>query len=580
MKTLKEILYKELDIKESFEIPTKLLEKMLGSDRPEFLSKISEIYNYEEDSLRDLFQQEQSNRKDFMQDYTPDCICKIFQKIVGKSDELLDICSGTGALTISAVKDNKVQYLQCEELSSASIPYLLLNLSLRNLSGRIYQKDVITRKVETVYQLTNGEKFSTVQKIDNSTVKDQFDLIISNPPYSLSYTPDENDTRFQEYVAPPKSRADYLFVLDAIERLKQNGKAFFILPHGVLFRSSQEYKIRKQLIENNLLEAVIGLPDNLFMNTQIPTVILVFNKDKKDTNTLFIDGSKCFTKGKNTNYMNEEHVKKFVETYNNKKEVQYFSRIVKLEEIKENDFNLNIPRYIQEERIEKEINIDEILKELQKIDEDTKKTVIELKELTGQLEYRNYDGTVNEEKTKNYHNNVFSMIDLMEKDGQIQEIEDVINSVKRLDDDISTNYEWKKLTDLVKIERAKKGKTYKAGSIKIQMSATRGQMFYLATDQEVETYYAVMEPITEINTFYLFEILQEDTERFLSIYQTGLNITTDIFDYWEVPIHKKIETQNQFAKILYDMNNLISQEETAIQFYQDYKDFHLQKLLP
>lgn len=580
MKSLKEVLYEELKVKESFEIPTKLLEKMLGNEKEEFLEKVDSIYNYEEDSLRDLFQSEQSSRKDLMQDYTPDCICKIIQKIVGKSEELLDMCSGTGALTISAIKDNKVKYLQCEELSSASIPYLLLNLSLRNISGKVYQKDVITRDVKKVYQLTSGTKFSTIEVIENPIEKSQFDLIISNPPYSLSYTPDENDSRLKGYEAPPKSKADYLFVLDALERLKENGKAFFIFPQGVLFRGSQEYKIRKQLIDNNLLEAVINLPANLFMNTQIPTVMLVFNKNKQDTNIMFADGSKCFIKGKKQNNMNEQQIEQFAESYNDKKEIKYFSRIVKYEEIIQNDYNLNVPRYIEQKQIKKEINIDETLKELQKIDKEQKETVKGLKNLVTQLEYRNYDGTTNEEKTKKYQGNSLALIDLIENSPLIQGLEDVIESAKKLDDEISTDYEWKKVTDLVKIERAKKNKIYKAGSIKIQMSATRGQMFYLTTDQEVETHYAVMEPIIEINTFYLFEILKDDVERFLSIYQTGLNITIDIFDYWKVPIHKKIETQNKFAEILSYMNKLISKEETAIQFYQDYKEYNLEKLLP
>jgi hypothetical protein len=173
-----------------------------------------------------------------------------------------------------------------------------------------------------------------------------------------------------------------------------------------------------------------------------------------------------------------------------------------------------------------------------------------------------------------------SMIDLIENSSLIQGIEDVIESAKKLDNGISTDYEWKTVTDLVKVERAKKGKIYKAGSIKIQMSATRGQIFYLTTDQEVETKYAVMEPITEINMFYLYEVLKDDVERFLLIYQDNLNITIDIFDYWKVPIHKKIETQNKFAEILSYMDKLISKEETAVQFYQDYKEYNLEKLLP
>lgn len=342
---LKEVLYSELEIKESFEIPDKLLVKLLGSDKNDFLEKIFAAYDFKEDSLRDLFQKEHSDRKNLMQDYTPDCICRILEGITGEGS-VLDICSGTGALTISTIKDKKNDFLQCEELSSASIPYLLMNLCLRNISGEILQKNVVTKEIIKRYILLKGDKFSDIQESKYIEEKKEFDIIVSNPPYSLSYVPDKNDERLKGWEAPPKSKADYLFVLDALSRLKENGKAFFILPPGVLFRGSTEEKIRRKLIDDNLIEAIIGLPDKIFYNTNIPTFIMVLNKNKINTNVLFINGDKSFVKGKRKNDMASEQIQKYINVYKNNLEIKDFSKIVTYQEIKSQQYNLNISNYI------------------------------------------------------------------------------------------------------------------------------------------------------------------------------------------------------------------------------------------
>ena len=304
----------------------------------------------------------------------------------------MDVCSGTGALTISNLyNNNKKIYVQCEELSSRSIPVLLLNLIIRNIDGIVVQKDVLNNDIKNIYKLESSNKFSNI-KIINEIQEEKFDLIISNPPYSLSWNP-KYDDRFYGYELAPKSKADYAFILDIVYRLSNNGQAFIILPHGVLFRGAAEEKIRKQLIENNLIDSIIGLPDKLFMNTQIQTLILVLNKNKKTNDILFIDSSKNYIKKSKQNDMNEEHINKIISTYRERKEIEKYSHLASYEEIVKNDYNLNIPRYVDTSEEKKLPDLKEVVKDIIEIDNEIEKVNKELKELVEQLE-----GTTPEEK--------------------------------------------------------------------------------------------------------------------------------------------------------------------------------------
>jgi len=185
--------------------------------------------------------------------------------------------------------------------------------------------------------------------------------VTANPPFSLDkWGHDEADndkfSRFRRGV-PPKTKGDYAFILHMIETLKPQGRMGVVVPHGVLFRGSSEGKIRKQLIDENLLDAVIGLPEKLFYGTGIPAAILIFNKDKSDTSTLFIDASREFKAGKNQNLLTDENIAKIVETYRNNASVDKYAYVASLDEIKENDYNLNIPRYVDTFEEEEEIDL-------------------------------------------------------------------------------------------------------------------------------------------------------------------------------------------------------------------------------
>ncbi|WBA79766.1 type I restriction-modification system subunit M [Endozoicomonas sp. GU-1] len=190
-----------------------------------------------------------------------------------------------------------------------------------------------------------------------------FDIVVANPPFSLDkwgHDGAANDKfgRFRRGI-PPKTKGDYAFILHMIETLKPgSGRMAVVVPHGVLFRGAAEGKIRQKLIEENLLDAVIGLPEKLFYGTGIPAAILIFKKQRSDTNVLFIDASREFKPGKNQNLLTEENLNKIINTYRAQADVDKYAYVASFEEIKENDFNLNIPRYVDTFEEEEEIDLD------------------------------------------------------------------------------------------------------------------------------------------------------------------------------------------------------------------------------
>lgn len=191
-----------------------------------------------------------------------------------------------------------------------------------------------------------------------NTLKDEpllVDAVVSNPPYSLKWNPDgmAADPRFQNYGLAPKSAADFAFLLHDLYHLKYDGILTIVLPHGVLFRGGEEERIRTQLLKLNQIDAVIGLPPNIFFGTGIPTIIMVLRKSREQKDVLFIDASKGFEKVTAKNKLRARDIRKAVEVWKDRKELEGFSRRVSFEEIENNGFNLNIPRYIassEEER--------------------------------------------------------------------------------------------------------------------------------------------------------------------------------------------------------------------------------------
>ena len=217
--------------------------------------------------------------------------------------------------------------------------------------------------------------------------KDQlmkYDVVVANPPFSLDKWGAETaaEDRFRRFHrgTPPKSKGDYAFITHMVETANEhNGRVGVIVPHGVLFRGGAEGKIRKQFIDENILDTVVGLPSNLFFGTGIPAAILIFKKGRKKKDILFIDASREFENGKNQNRLRQQDIDKIYDTYSKRKAIDKYSYVATIDEIKENDYNLNIPRYVDTFEEEEEIDIPIVQKEIEGLE-------AELMDVRGQMD--------------------------------------------------------------------------------------------------------------------------------------------------------------------------------------------------
>ena len=293
--------------------------------------------------------------------YTPQQVSKILAKIVtvGKNDlkDVYDPTCGSGSLLLRVAKEAKVRKFYGQELTSTTYNLARMNMLLHDVDY-------------TNFDIKNDD---TLEHPQHEGMK--FEAIVANPPYSANWSADPkflDDERFSAYgKLAPKSKADFAFVQHMIHQLDDKGTMAVVLPHGVLFRGAAEGVIRKYLIEErNVLDSVIGLPANIFFGTSIPTVILVFKKCRENNDILFIDASNEFEKGKNQNNLTDAHVEKIVDTYVKRKTIDKYSYVASMDEIKENDYNLNIPRYVDTFEEEEPIDLAAVSARIAKIDEE------------------------------------------------------------------------------------------------------------------------------------------------------------------------------------------------------------------
>ena len=272
---------------------------------------------------------------------------------------------------------------------------LLLNVRHRVVNaggsvGMIYgqEKNITTYNLCRMNMLLHGVKDSEFEIFHGDTLtndwdilreqnpakKPSFDAVVANPPFSYRWDPNEalgEDMRFKNHGLAPKSAADFAFLLHGFHYLKDEGVMAIILPHGVLFRGGAEARIRRKLLEDGHIDTVIGLPANLFYSTGIPVCILVLKKCKKHDDVLIINAAEHFEKGKRQNYLNSEHINKIIDTYQQREpKVERYSRRVGMEEIEENDYNLNISRYVSTAKSEPEIVLEAVHDELVEAEED------------------------------------------------------------------------------------------------------------------------------------------------------------------------------------------------------------------
>lgn len=299
--------------------------------------------------------------------YTPQEVSKILAKIVTTGKQKLksvyDPTCGSGSLLLRVAKEVKeVNNFYGQEMNRTTYNLARMNMILHGVHYRkfdIKQEDTLERP----------------QHIDM-----QFEAIVANPPFSAQWSANPlftSDDRFSQYgKLAPASKADFAFVQHMIYHLAENGTMGIVLPHGALFRGGAEQHIRRFLIENkNFLDAVIGLPANIFYGTSIPTCIMVFKKCRENPDDiLFIDASNEFEKVKTQNVLRDEHINKIIDTYRNRTEIEKYSKKASLEVIAGNDYNLNIPRYVDTFEAETEIDIEAIAKELKVLDDTIKAT--------------------------------------------------------------------------------------------------------------------------------------------------------------------------------------------------------------
>lgn len=286
--------------------------------------------------------------------YTPHEVSVLMSEIVAEhlkdrdKIEIYDPTSGSGSLLINIGKSlskymdnsNGIKYY-AQELKENTYNLTRMNLVMRGIiPSNIYARNGDTLEDDWPY-FDDADPIASYDPL-------YVDAVVSNPPYSQNWNPSgkEMDPRYAGYGIAPKSKADYAFLLHDLYHLKPDGIMNIVLPHGVLFRGGEEGEIRKNLIENNKIDAIIGLPANIFFGTGIPTIVMVLKQKRENDDILIIDASKGFVKEGKNNKLRESDIKKIVDTFKNRLSIDKYSKVVSRDEIRQNEYNLNIPRYV------------------------------------------------------------------------------------------------------------------------------------------------------------------------------------------------------------------------------------------
>jgi type I restriction enzyme M protein len=312
--------------------------------------------------------------------YTPQQISNILSAIVTldsqepktgprrKLDSVFDFACGSGSLLLNIRHRMKEAGGSIGKIVGQEYNITTYNLARMNM--------LLHGVKDTEFEIYHGDTLKNDWdwlRETNPAKKPRFDAVVANPPFSYRWEPGEamaQDPRFKNHGVAPKSAADFAFLLHGLHYLKDDGVMAIILPHGVLFRGGKEADIRRKLLEDGHIDTVIGLPANLFYSTGIPVCILVLKKCKKPDDVLFINAAEHFTKGKRQNQLSDQDITRIVSTYRDRTEQARYSRRVSMQEIIDNDFNLNISRYVSTAQAEKEVDLVAVHAELVQIEQD------------------------------------------------------------------------------------------------------------------------------------------------------------------------------------------------------------------
>jgi type I restriction enzyme M protein len=287
--------------------------------------------------------------------YTPPEVSTLMAEIMdlNEGEEVCDPTCGSGSLLMKCGQKVKAKF--------GSKKYALYGQESIGSTWALAKMNMFLHG-EDNHRIEWGDTIRNPKLLDADDRLKHFDVVVANPPFSLEKWGHDTAAgdrfgRFRRGL-PPKTKGDYAFILHMVETMKpRTGRMAVVAPHGVLFRGSSEGQIRQKLIEENLLDCVIGLPEKLFYGTGIPAAVLIFRKNKKDDNVLFVDASRAFKSGKNQNQLTQDNIDKIVSTYRARQSIDKYSYLATPEKLKENDYNLNIPRYVDTFEEEAEIDL-------------------------------------------------------------------------------------------------------------------------------------------------------------------------------------------------------------------------------
>ena len=315
--------------------------------------------------------------------FTPQEVSELLTRlaVVGKTEvnKVYDPACGSGSLLLKALKvlgkENIKQGFYGQEKNITTYNLCRINMFLHDVD---FDK----------FNIACEDTLIAPQHWDD----EPFDVIVSNPPYSIKWEGDDNpllinDSRFSPAgVLAPKGKADLAFIMHSLAWLSTNGVASIVCFPGIMYRGGAEQKIRKYLVDNNYIDTVIQLPDNLFFGTSIATCIMVLKKSRPDTNVLFIDASKEFVKVTNNNKLMPENIENIINIFTNRDSVQYFSKLAKYEEVKEQNYNLSVSTYVEKEDTKEKVDIKELNKKIEEIVKREEELRLEINKIIKEIE--------------------------------------------------------------------------------------------------------------------------------------------------------------------------------------------------
>ncbi len=323
--------------------------------------------------------------------YTPREVERVIINILKphEKDHIYDMAAGSGGFLLEAYHYLKSQasekkarslYLYGQEINIGTYAIAKINMFLHGLDGADIQR---------------GDTLADPKFLNPDGSLKTFDICVANPPYSVKEWETETFRadkygRITDYEMPPTKKADYAFVLHMVKSMNENGRAGIVLPHGVLFRGGAEGRIREKLIKDDLIEAIIALPPKLFYGTGIPAAIVIFNKNKPEEHKnkiLIIDAEKDFEEGKNQNRLRKKDIEKIVLAFDGYRDIEKYARVVDIKELEENEFNLNVRRYIENGEDEEVVDVKTVWSELKDIEKEREVVDKKVEGYLKELEY-------------------------------------------------------------------------------------------------------------------------------------------------------------------------------------------------